>query len=95
MSDFPMLIGGKLVKGDNTLKVVNPATEEVFAVVGRASQKQAGEAIAAAKAALTGWAKTPIEKRQAAVTKLADIVRDNAAELAGLLTAEQGKPLPL
>lgn len=94
MSDYPMLIGGKLVDGDNKLKVVNPATEAVFATIERASQKQAGDAIAAAKAAFPGWAKTPIEKRQAAVSKIADIVRDNAAELAGLLTAEQGKPLP-
>ncbi|OFX00655.1 MAG: aldehyde dehydrogenase [Alphaproteobacteria bacterium RIFCSPHIGHO2_12_FULL_63_12] len=94
MSDYPMLIGGKLVDGDNKLKVVNPATEAVFATIERASQKQAGEAIAAAKAAFPAWSKTPIEKRQAAVSKIADIVRDNAAELAGLLTAEQGKPLP-
>lgn len=94
MSDYPMLIGGKLVDGDNKLKVVNPATEAVFATIERASQKQAGEAIAAAKAAFPAWSKTPIEKRQAAVSKIADIVRDNATELAGLLTAEQGKPLP-
>lgn len=94
MGDFPMLIGGKLVDGDANLKVINPATEETFAVVERASQKQAGEAIAAAKAAFPAWAKTPIEKRQAIVSKIADVVRDNAAELAGLMTAEQGKPLP-
>ncbi len=94
MSEFPMLIGGKLVDGDNRLNVVNPATEEVFATVERASQKQAGEAIAAAKAAFPAWAKTPIEKRQAIVVKIADAVRDNAGELARILTAEQGKPLP-
>lgn len=94
MSDFPMLIGGKLVDGDHKLKVVNPATEEVFATVERASQRQAAEAVAAAKAAFPAWSKTPIERRQAIVSKLADAVRDNADELARLLTAEQGKPLP-
>ncbi len=94
MSDFPMLIGGKLVDGDHKLNVVNPATEEVFATVERASQRQAAEAVAAAKAAFPAWSKTPIEKRQANVSKLADAVRDNADELARLLTAEQGKPLP-
>ncbi|MGE0180951.1 MAG: aldehyde dehydrogenase family protein [Parvularculaceae bacterium] len=94
MSDFPMLIGGKLVDGDAKLKVVNPATEEAFATVERASPNQAEAAIAAAKAAFPAWAKTPIEKRQAIVSKIADVVRDNAAELAGLLTSEQGKPLP-
>jgi acyl-CoA reductase-like NAD-dependent aldehyde dehydrogenase len=94
MGDFPMLIGGKLVDGDHKLKVLNPATEEVFTSVERASEKQAASAIAAAKAAFPAWAKTPIEKRQAIVVKIADAVRDNAAELARILTAEQGKPLP-
>lgn len=94
MGDFPMLIGGKLTQGDGTLKVINPATEEAFATVERASRKQAGDAVAAAKAAFPAWSKTPIEKRQAIVSKIADVVRDNAAELASLLTAEQGKPLP-
>lgn len=94
MSDFPMLIGGRLVKGDHKLKVINPATEEVFASVERASQGQAADAVAAAKAAFPAWAKTPIEKRQAIVVKIADAVRDHADELARILTAEQGKPLP-
>ena len=94
MTDFPMLIGGKLVSGDHKLSVINPATEEPFAVVARASVDQAGEAIKAAKAAFTAWSKTPIEKRQAVVTKIADAIRDNAAELARILTSEQGKPLP-
>lgn len=94
MTDYPMLIGGKLVKGDNTLKVVNPATEEVFATAARASVDQAGEAVAAAKAAFPAWSRTPIEKRQAVVVKIADAIRDNAEELARLLTSEQGKPLP-
>lgn len=94
MSDYKMLINGKLVEGAQQLKVVNPATEEVFATVARASQDQAAEAIAAAKAAFPGWAATPVKERQAIVTAIADAVRDNADELARILTSEQGKPLP-
>jgi acyl-CoA reductase-like NAD-dependent aldehyde dehydrogenase len=94
MTDFPMLIGGKLVSGDHKLNVVNPATEETFAVVARASVDQAAEAIKAAKGAFPAWSKTPIERRQAIVVKIADAIRDNAAELARILTSEQGKPLP-
>ncbi|MEZ5927804.1 MAG: aldehyde dehydrogenase family protein [Parvularculaceae bacterium] len=93
MSDVKMLINGKLVEGDHKLKVVNPATEEVFSVVARASKDQAAEAVAAAKAAFPAWAATPIEKRQAIVTAIADVIHKNADELARLLTAEQGKPL--
>lgn len=65
MSNYKLLINGKLVEGAEKLKVINPATEEVFAEVSRASREQAAEAIAAAKAAFSSWSKTPIEKRRA------------------------------
>ena len=45
MSDYKMLIGGRLVDGDHQMDVINPATEEVFATVARASERQADEAI--------------------------------------------------
>ena len=93
MTEFPLLIGGKLVEGDHALRVVNPATEQVFATVSRASLDQAAEAIAAARAAFPSWSKTPVEARQKVVSAIADLMRDNAGELARILTAEQGKPL--
>lgn len=93
MTDYKMLIGGELVDGDMTLDVVNPATEAPFATVARASEAQAEQAIAAAKAAFPAWAATPIEERQALVGNLAKAVGDHADELARLLTQEQGKPL--
>ena len=37
MSAYKLLIGGKLVDGDMTMDVVNPATEEVLAKAPRAS----------------------------------------------------------
>jgi acyl-CoA reductase-like NAD-dependent aldehyde dehydrogenase len=39
------------------------------------------------------WSKTSIDERKAAVLKIADVVEANAAELAQLLTKEQGKPI--
>lgn len=89
-----MLINGKLVEGDSRLQVINPATEKTFATVARASRDQAHEAIKAAKAAFPAWSKTPIAKRQAIISRIADTVKANADELARILTAEQGKPLP-
>ena len=93
MSDYPMLIGGELVAGDATLEVINPATGEPFATVARASVAQADRAVAAAKAALAGWGATPLEERRACVVRLADAVAAHAADLARVLTQEQGKPL--
>ena len=94
MSDFNLLIDGKMVPGDQTMQVLNPATEEALASCPRASKRQLDEAVAAAKAAFPAWAATPIEHRRAAVVKMADIIEANAGELARLLTSEQGKPLP-
>ena len=93
MSAFKLLIGGKLVDGDQTMDVINPATEEVLAKAPRASEAQLNAAVAAAKAAFPAWAKTPMAERKQALLKIADAIEANAGELARLLTQEQGKPL--
>ena len=86
MSDYKLLIGGQLVAGDSTMDVINPATEEVLAVCPRGSERQMNAAVAAAKAAFKGWAKTPIDDRRACVSKLADAIEARTTELARLLT---------
>ena len=93
MSDYKMLIGGRLVDGDHEMDVINPATEEVFATVARASERQADEAIEAAATAFPAWAEVPMAERQAKVIELADAIAANADTFARALTQEQGKPL--
>jgi acyl-CoA reductase-like NAD-dependent aldehyde dehydrogenase len=93
MSDFKLLIDGKMVPGDQTMPVLNPATEEVLAQFPRASKGQLDTAVAAAKTAFPAWAATPIEERRRLVSKMADVIEANTSELARLLTSEQGKPL--
>src|SRR3978361_2341576 len=93
MSDYNLLIDGKMVPGDLMMPVLNPATEEVLAQCPRASNDQLNAAVAAAKAAFPAWAAPPIAKRRALVTKMADVIEANVGELARILTSEQGKPL--
>ena len=93
MSDYSLLIDGKLVAGDATLDVINPATEELAGTCSRASEAQLDQAIAAAQAAAPGWAAKPIAERRAALEGVADIIAANAQELGGILTLEQGKPV--
>ena len=92
MNDFKLLIDGRMVPGDPTMPVLNPATEEVLAQCPRASGPL-DAAVAAAKAAFPAWAATPIEERRKLVGKMADVIEANTNELARLLTSEQGKPL--
>jgi len=90
---YSLLINGELVKGDNTLDVINPATEEVFETCSRASEAQLNEAVAAAKNAFDAWSTRPIDERKKVVADMADAIEANAQELIQLLVQEQGKPI--
>lgn len=93
MTDFNLLIDGKLEKGDAVISVINPATEEIFAQAPRASQAQLDKAVAAAKAAFPAWSALSFAERGKTLTAIADILDANSDALARLLTQEQGKPL--
>ncbi|REF73392.1 aldehyde dehydrogenase family protein [Paracoccus versutus] len=93
MQEFKLLIGGKMVPGDDQMDVINPATEQVFATCPRASISQLDRAVAAAKAAQKEWSALPFEERRKSIVRIADVIEANIDELARLLTQEQGKPL--
>src|SRR3569832_2011201 len=90
---FKLLINGRLVDGDRSTPVINPATEGIVAAAPRASEAQLNQAVAAAKAAFATWSTTTIEARRAVLLAIADRIDMHADELARLLTQEQGKPL--
>jgi acyl-CoA reductase-like NAD-dependent aldehyde dehydrogenase len=93
MSEFRLLINGRLVPGDRSSPVLNPATEQAVAQCPRASEAQLNEAVAAAKAAFPAWAALAIDARRTVLMKMADRIDQHRDELARLLTQEQGKPL--
>ena len=93
MSKYQLLINGKMVEGDLTMDVLNPATEEKVADCPRASVEQLNSAVEAAKDAFPSWSQTSIDERKGIILKIADVIEANATELAQLLTEEQGKPL--
>lgn len=93
MSDYKLLIGGKLVDGDDVMDVVNPATEEVLAICPRGSERQLDEAVAAAGEAFQTWRRTSLSERRVLINRLADAIEERTDEFARLLTQEQGKPL--
>ena len=93
MSNYQMLIGGKMVDGDLSMDVINPATEQVIARCPRASLAQLDAAVAAARAAFPVWSAMSMDARRAALVTAADTIEANAADIARILTQEQGKPL--
>ena len=93
MAEHKLVIGGELVDGSGSIDVINPATEEVFTTVAKATETEAEAAVQAAKKAFGEWSVTPVEERQQLLAKLADAIEENAEDLARILTQEQGKPL--
>ncbi|MGJ4929225.1 aldehyde dehydrogenase family protein [Bradyrhizobium sp. HKCCYLS2038] len=93
MNDYAMLINGRLVPGDLTMEVMNPATETLVAIAPRASIGQLDHAVSAAKAAFPSWSRIPISDRRAVLQRIAAVVEANADMLGRILTQEQGKPL--
>ncbi|WP_206377583.1 aldehyde dehydrogenase family protein [Sphingobium sp. TB-6] len=90
---FRLLIDGKLEGGAGTLDVVNPATGGLAGRAPRANRAQLDAAVTAAAAAFPEWAGRSWEDRGKVLKVIARVIRENAEELAALITCEQGKPL--
>lgn len=88
---FNMTIDGASV-GSETFEVLNPATEEPWALAPEATSAELDAAFAAAAEAFKTWS-TDDEARRAALRKAAEIIAGAADEFAQILTSEQGKPL--
>jgi betaine-aldehyde dehydrogenase len=87
-------IDGELVDAADgaTEEVVNPANGEVIAEMPLSGEEDVDRAVAAAKAAFEGWARTTPGERAAAINKLADLLEEHAEELSDLEAADAGKP---
>lgn len=79
--------------GSDVHEVINPATGEVVDLTPRGTIEDVNAAVQAAADAFPGWWDTPAAKRGAILYKAVEAIRANVAELAHLLTCEQGKPL--
>ena len=88
-------INGEFVasKSNKTAKNMNPATGEPLGDVVVSGREEAESAIAAAKAALPAWRRTPAPKRGELLAKAAIEMARRKEELARALTLEEGKTL--
>jgi succinate-semialdehyde dehydrogenase/glutarate-semialdehyde dehydrogenase len=89
-----LLIGGQWTDGrGGSLPVTDPATEEVIAQVASGTPEDALEAVAAAYAALPGWAARPPRDRGECLRRAYELMIARAEPLARLMVAENGKAL--
>src|SRR4051795_6399702 len=92
---YKILVGGEFVDSvsGETMDIIAPATGDVIAEVPRCSAADVDRAVEAANKALPDWlAKTPKERSEL-LHKLADVLEQNAEELAQLESVNVGKPL--
>jgi aldehyde dehydrogenase (NAD+) len=90
-------IGGRWVaaKSGKTFPTINPATEEVIAEVADGTGDDVDRAVRAARDAFEDgpWSRMSARDRGRLLFRLADLIEQDAAELAVLETLDNGKPI--
>jgi aldehyde dehydrogenase (NAD+) len=92
--EYDLVIDGERRAVSTTLSVENPATGETVGRVARGDADDARAAIDAAGAVADDWASASPADRADPLRTVADRIEREADELAALLSAETGKPLP-
>ena len=92
-----LLIGGKwtAAKSGKTFESINPANEEVLAVVAEGDKADIDEAVKAARKAFDEgkWPSMGPHQRTRLLLKIADLIEQHADELTTLETLDNGVPL--
>ncbi|MGH8013845.1 MAG: aldehyde dehydrogenase family protein, partial [Candidatus Binataceae bacterium] len=92
-----LLIDGRWVasKSGKTFRTLNPATEEVLAIVGEGEVADVDEAVDAARHALEQgpWQHMRPHERTRYLLRLAQLLEEHATELANLISLDNGKPI--
>jgi malonate-semialdehyde dehydrogenase (acetylating)/methylmalonate-semialdehyde dehydrogenase len=91
----PHFIGGLWQRGqsNDSIEVLNPATAEVLASVPLAGAAEVDAAVSAARDAFPAWRRTPPQDRIQFLFRFKRLLEEHAAEIARLITQENGKTL--
>jgi acyl-CoA reductase-like NAD-dependent aldehyde dehydrogenase len=95
LETLQILIGGEFraALSGETLEAINPATGEPIARFPRCGAGDVNDAVAAARTAFETWRHTsPLERARCAL-RLAELIAENAEELALLDVTENGSPI--
>ncbi len=89
---FPLVIDGKHVETEKTIRSLNPANPtQVVGITSSASKEQAAEAIEAAGRAFESWKRTSPQERADCIFRAAALLRERRFEYDALLVYEVGK----
>ena len=87
-------INGKWVspKSNKSIKVINPATEDVCAEISLGSKEDVNDAVLSAKEAFKTWAFSSKKERLEPLEKLYDLYKKRWSDIAETITTEMGAP---
>jgi phenylacetaldehyde dehydrogenase len=96
-ADHKLLIDGQWVEGASgeTFETINPATEETLASVAHGKAEDINRAVKAARQAFADdspWRRMNASDRGRLIWRIADLIEENADELAMLESLDNGKP---
>jgi len=86
-------IDGTDVHSKTSFEVINPATQQVIAVVSNLGAADTQTAISAAKHAYEAWKNVPSQERASALLKWASLIEANTIDLGKIICTENGKPI--
>ncbi len=81
--------------GSGMIEVTNSTTEEVMGRIPECNGEDINRAVAAARAAFDSWSTTAATERAAIIGRIAEGLKNRQSEIAGIIAAEVGMPLPL
>jgi acyl-CoA reductase-like NAD-dependent aldehyde dehydrogenase len=84
---------GQRMATGQLIRSVNPATEEVIATFEAATSNQIDQVLSDAERTSRQWRQTSFAERAALMQHAAAYLREHQTRLAGLITAEMGKPI--
>ena len=93
MTETGLFVGGEWLQRSAEFSVVNPATGEEIATVVDANADDVSAAIDAAHQAFAVWSTTTAHHRSAILYRAWQLMLERKADLAQLMSLEQGKPL--
>jgi acyl-CoA reductase-like NAD-dependent aldehyde dehydrogenase len=91
VQNYSLVINGEAVAAPGSFDVTNPADGSLVARCPEANVELVDRAVAAARRAFSAWSALPDRDRVGYLSKVADLLEENLAELSLLVTREQGK----
>lgn len=97
MIEYDQFINGRFIRSTSTdvIKVINPCTEDVLAIIPKGSVQDADLALEAANNAQPKWKALTAIERASYLLKMAEVIRENRISLAKTLAEEQAKVIGL